>query len=237
MKTKHILIFVLISTIISCRPSQEEIKKREVFVADSLALVEQQIEEERIHLEKIEVGKSINKTKLTKILENANSQLLKEKSELNEINEFQFARSASTKRRQLKDQNAQIIELETFIAKVEKEISLTNLYNAFDFQVTPRGTVEHIFYAANSKDYSKMRHLLDPYGEYKPEAQELCLVEMLPADQKRNWSQTFKNGRIMSDPVITKGKAEIEIAIGSSSNQLEKIKLVKRMDKWYVSGI
>ena len=245
MKSNYFLILSLISLIISCGPSKEENKKREKFVADSLKIVREdslarvaeQMETERIHLEKIEVGKSINKTKLSNILDEVKSQLLTAKRKLDRINEFQLGRSMSTKQQQLSDQQGKINELESFISNVEKEISLTNLFNSFDFQLTPEGTVEHIFSSAKNNDLTKMRHLLDPYGEYDVDAQQICLVEMFPSDGQNEWRKEFANGRIMGVPIIEGDKAEIEIAIGNSSNRLEKIKLVQRKDKWYVIGM
>ncbi len=220
-------------------------EQMEKFVADSLriakeysiAKAKEQIEKERIHKEKIEVGKSINKRKLKKIFDELTPQLQKEKKKLDQINEFQFGRSLSTKQQQLRNQNEKINELAYFIDKVEKEISMSNLFNSFDFQLTPQGTVEHIFTSAKSGDFSKMRHILDPYGEYDSDAKQICLVEMLPLYRQEEWKRVFENGRMMSDPVIKGDKAEIEIAIGSSSNRLEKINLVRRMDKWYIKGM
>lgn len=245
MSIKNLLIIGVASLIISCGPSKEEIAKREKFVADSLnvvredsiARVEERIEMERIHKERIEVGKSINKTNLTKILDQLNLELKQERQNLSQINVFQIGRSTTTKQEQLDAQNDLILQLENSITKVEKEISNTNLFNSFDFQLTPEGVVEHIFTSAVNSDFSKMRHLLDPYGEYEVDAQQICLVEMFPNEGQKEWKNIFANGRVMSEPIINEDMAEIEIAIGSSSDRLEKIKLVRRMDKWYVIGM
>jgi hypothetical protein len=41
----------------------------------------------------------------------------------------------------------------------------------------------------------------------------------------------------MSEPKIENDRAEVEIAYGPNSDKLEKINLVKRMDKWYIVSI
>ncbi|MDB4303753.1 hypothetical protein N9934_03075, partial [Desulfosarcina sp.] len=140
----------------------------------------------------------------------------------------------ATKNQQISNQYDKITEIEKFIPKVESEIAMTNLFNSFEFQATPTGTIEYLFMSAKTKDYTKVRFLLDPYGEFNDDAMGLCLVDMYPSEAQNEWNNEFKNGRIIGDPIIKDEIAEIEIAIGPESDELEKINLVKRMKKWYI---
>lgn len=237
MKIYYFILYPLLLLILSCGPSKEEIAIRQKFIADSLQMVKHQQEFQRIHQEKIEVGKAINRTNLTKILDDLKNELATADAGLRRINEFQFGRTIYEKDRQLNNQNEVIKELEVFIENVEKEISMTHLYNSFDFQFTPEGTVEHIFYSAQNKDFTKMRHLLDPYGEYEKDAQFICWAEMLPDRHREEWISMFQNGRIMGEAEVKDNIAKLEIAIGSESDRLVNIYLTKRSDKWYIAGM
>ncbi len=245
MNKNYLLILSIATMAISCGPSQEEIKAREKQISDSLEVVKQDSiklvnerkELERIHLQKIEVGQSLMETNLANIIDRLKVKQGQEKAELNRINEFQWGRAQSTKDNQLIAQQQKIDIINDNIRRIEKEKSMSKLFNSFDFQSSPKGTVEHLFYAAQNDDYSKVRHLLDPYGEYNSDARQICLVEMLPSDQKAEWKLIFENGRIMSEPVISENHAEVEIAIGATSNRLEKIKLIEHMEKWYIMSL
>ena len=237
MKLRFFFFLSFMFLMNSCGPIQEEIQARERFIADSTKVYHERVEAERIHKEKIEVGKSIKRTQLSNMLDDLKARLQKERIELGRISEFQIGRFASTKELQLRNQNATIARIENVITKVEKEISLTNLHNSFDFQTSPSGTVEHFFVSARSGDFSKLRHLLDPYGEYEKEMLGMCMIEMLPDNAQQEWVNNFENGRVIGNPVIQDDHAEVEIAYGPSSNKLEKIKLVQRLDKWYVQGM
>lgn len=254
----HLPFIGLLLTIYSCGPSAEEIKKREQFVVDStktaierekaiqdsIQIAEQQqkelekelAEKNRIHEEKIEVGKSIKRTKLNNYLKEVESKLSQEKRKLSRINEFQIGRSSSTKNQQLSDQREVIRQLEKFKEGLEYEISHTHLHQSYDFQNTPKGTIEHLIKSAENGDYSKLRNLVDPYGEFDRDAFAICLVEMYPDEMKTQWKNEFASGRIMGTPKINGQTAEIEIAIGISSNKLETIHLVQRQDKWYIQS-
>lgn len=218
----------------SCGPNKKELETRKQFVEDSLTKVKEMQEQERIHKEKIEVGKSIKRTKLKNYLNELKAELVNEKTKLDKINEFQFGRTHETKQRQLHEQQKIISDLEIQIRGIEKEVAMAELFNSFDFQLTPEGTINHIFDAAKSGNLDKMRHLVDPYGEFDTDALMICIVDAFPPEAKERWINSFKNGRIMGEPVINGDQAIVEIAVGPSSNELEKITLVKRMDKWYV---
>ena len=229
----------------ACGPSQEEIKQREQFVkdsteaelarkqavADSIAAAK---EEQRIHNEKIEVGKSIKRTRLTNVLDELKKDLSKEKQRLDDIYDFQIGRSVSTKQRQLREQRDEIRELEGFITRLEKEISYTHLHESYDFQNTPLGTVEHLISAARTSDYSKLRNLIDPYGEFEQNVIKISLIEVLSEEMKQEWNSQFLNARIMGSPKIKDNTAQIEVAVGPESDRLETFNLIQRQNKWYI---
>jgi hypothetical protein len=110
------------------------------------------------------------------------------------------------------------------------------MFQSFEFQNTPEGTIEQIFQAAKTEDYSKMRYLLDSYGEYDNDAFSICMIEMLPSESQKEMAEQFKNGRIMNNISTNDSTAIIEIAFGPSSNKLEQMHLVKRLNKWYISN-
>lgn len=238
MKTKLLLVTLLISVFtISCGPSQEEIKRREQEVADSIKLVEKKKEEERIHFEKIEVGKSVKTNFLRDVQEQVRNQIISEEKKLASINEFQFGRLLSEKRQQIENQEEIINSLKKVDSNIDNELAQIKLFEAYDFQETPEGTVNYIFTAASKKDFSKIRNLLDPYGEFSKDVAEICFVNIATEEKKERWINNFSNGRIMGDPQISGDKAIIEIAVGSGSNRLNKIELVQRSNKWFLFSI
>lgn len=244
MKKASLISYLFV--LISCGPSKQEIEAKNKYIQDSiekakndsLIMVKEQEEKERIHKEKIEVGKSIKKNRLLEIQNKLDKQLSLEKDKLTEIQKFQFGRSSNQKNQQINAQYKKIYELEEFIKNINSEIAYTNLFNSFDFQSTPEGTIEYLFYSAKNSDFSKVRHLLDPYGEYDNDALGICLVTILPKQGLEEWHNMFANARIMGKPILSNNEdeAEIEIATGPSSNKLEKIILIKRMDRWYIKG-
>ncbi len=237
MKLLYSLIVIITLAIFGCGPSKQEIEKREKEIKDSIALVEYQKEVERVHLEKIEVGKSVKRMNLESLIEDLEAQLIKQKEKLNEINQFQIGRSRATKDSQLYEQRVKITELESMIDGIKFEITQTHLFNSFDFQDTPEGTVNYIFEVARTGEFDNMRFLIDPYGEFQPSVLYVCLPGILSPDNREKWSNQLRKGRIMSSEQIADDKVEIEIAVGYNSDELEKIRLVKRMDRWYILDI
>lgn len=241
MKTLSLSIVVCSLYVISCGPSQKDIERQQ-FVADSLKVakedslkrIAEEKEQLRIHEEKIEVGKSIKKNFLEGILDQLKQELETEKAKLKRINEFQIGRSLSTKNNQILEQNVKISKIETNISSIEREISYTQLFESFDFQKSPEGTVKYIFSAAKSGDLSKMRHLMDPYGEFNKGIAEICFIEISPDEGKKKWKNFFANGRIMGSPQVKGDLATIEIAVGNSSDRLKSFTLVKRLNRWYL---
>jgi len=219
MKKNYILIIGLLLITISCGKSKKE------------------IEQERIHLEKIEVGKSILKTHFSNELERLNKILTEQEKKLAEIKEFHFGRANATKTKQLNEQNIRIGQIQSYVSKIVKEISLTNLRETFDFQDSPKGVINYLFESAKNNNFDKLRYLCDPYGENDGDSRGICFVATQPSEMQNHFVENFKNGRIMSEPKIENDRAEVEIAFGPSSNRLEKINLVKRLDKWYIVSL
>ncbi|MFH6985278.1 hypothetical protein [Marinoscillum luteum] len=234
MKTCHILCVALIYGIISCGPSKSEIEQRNKFVADSTARVDSIRKESlRIHYEKIEVGKQVKENYLKEILELNKAEILKAEKKLRQINEFQLGRSLSTKEQQIADQRNRISQLERLSSSIQAEIAKTKLFESHEFQSTPEGAVKHLFEASESGNLSKLRNLIDPYGEFTKDVAQIGFIEIFPEDSRSKFREMFKKGRIMGEPKVSNDTAEIEIAYGGSSNRLEVIKLVRRMGKWY----
>ncbi len=231
MKINYIISIGLIVLTISCGKSKKEMEQEKAQIELEQKALE---EKKRIHLEKIEVGKSKLKMDLTKELDRLNKLLEEENSKLTEINSFQFGRSSSEKENQLNEQNKKIRYITDYISKFEKGISLINLRESFDFQNTPEGVINHVFQSAKNRDFSKLRNLCDPYGENDIDTRGICLIEMQPTEMQNQFVESFENGRIMGNPKIENETAEIEIAFGPSSDRLEKIKMVKRMEKSYI---
>ncbi|MFH4963669.1 hypothetical protein V8G69_01580 [Gaetbulibacter sp. M235] len=236
MKINYILTIGLIVLTISCGKSKKEIEQEKAQIELEQKTLAEQKEKERIHLEKIEVGKTKLKMTLTNEVDRLKKILEEENNILTELNNFQLGRLTSTKEKQIAEQREKISYLTDYIRKLENEIAMTNLRETFDFQDTPEGVVNFFFQAAKNRDFSKLRNLCDPYGENEVEIRRICLVEMQPEEMQDQFVEAFENGRIMGDPKIENDIAELEVAFGPSSNKLEKIKLVKRMDKWYIGG-
>lgn len=219
MKIKTLLLITFITILTSCGNKEAEENAK------------------RIHLEKIEVGKARIKTELTNELDRLKKMLETENKVLVNINEFQFGRLASTKKKQLADQNDKIRLIENYITNIEEEIALTNLRKTFEFQSDPSSLIQHVFSSAKNQNFKNLRFLCDPYGEFDSDAKGICYIEMSPLETKAMFIDNFRNGRIIGEPTISGSMAEVEIAFGPSTNRLEKIKLVKRMDHWYIASL
>lgn len=246
-KVNYLLISTLIFYIFSCGPSNGEIARREKFVADSIQTVKdniaKQIEEERIlklekeYLENVEEGSILISNKFRQRIEKVDKQIRIAKSDLDRIYEFQIGRSMDSKREQIRRQNRKIMNLESEQKALKDGAELAKLDRSFDFQNTPTGTVEHIIYAAKNKDYSNLVFLMDPYGEFNNNVMNLCLVNFMSREDSDHFNENFENSRIISESNYSSDSAMVEIAIGPNSDRLEKINLVKRLDKWYLSSI
>jgi len=239
MKNINTIFIGFLCFIMSCGPTQEEIKLKEKHLADSIQKAEEiKIENKelnRVHLEKVEVGKAIKKQKLTDIKEDLDEQLDYAKQELQRKNEFQIGRTTSEKQQQLSSQQLRISNIKNRISVLEEEIIKTGVFEVFDFQVMPKKVVEQLILAAKNEDFSKLQYLLDPYGEFDEDVFQVC-YSYINEEGKQEFVETFENARIMNEYEYGPDKAGIEIAFGSSSNKLETLKLIRRMDRWYLSS-
>lgn len=242
---RKLLTLMLVSTIFSsCGPSKKEIAEREAFVKDSTEKAEKAAKEKaeaeaerlRIHNEKIEVGKSLKREHLNEAIRELSDKLQQANKKLNGINAWQLGRSYDKKQTQLANQRMEIYEIEELIENVRKQISSTHLFESFEFQETPEGTVNHIFESAKTNDYSKMRHLIDPYGEFDNSALDMCYVEMLTSNYQNRWNETYEKGRIIGEPQYdeTEERVKFEIATGWNSDRIVGIELVNRFGRWYI---
>lgn len=237
MIKNYILIIGLLLITISCGKSKKEIEQEKAQIETQQKILAEKKEQERIHLEKIEVGKYILKTYFSNELERLKKVLTQQEKKLAKIKEFQFGRASSTKEKQLNEQNIRIGQIKSYISKIEKEISLTNLRETFDFQDSPKGVINYLFESAKNNNFEKLRYLCDPYGENDGDSRGICFVATQSSEMQKYFVESFKNGRIMSEPKIENERAEVEIAFGLRSDRLEKINLVKRMNKWYIVSL
>ncbi|ADR22313.1 hypothetical protein MATR_00450 [Marivirga tractuosa] len=229
------LLVLFISMIaVSCGPTEEEIKEREAFVADSIKRINEEI---RIHNEKIEVGKQLRQNWIKNMIEEIDTELRHANNRLKEIDDFVIGRSLSTKKRQLREQRETISTLKTTKANLQTELAKTNLFKSFDFQCTPEGTINYLFEAAKSNDFSKLRHIGDPYGELGEGLYELTTIEAFPSEVQNEFVNILSEGRIMGEPIINQDTAVIEIAVGYNSDRLNKVKLIKRRKHWYLLSL
>ena len=94
--------------------------------------------------------------------------------------------------------------------------------------------MNYIFESAKKGDFSNFRYLCDPYGENDRSIDKICSIELLSTIKKEQFANALKNGRIIGESKVTKDKVEIEFAAGPNSDKLEKIKLIKRNNLWYL---
>lgn len=188
----------------------------------------------QIHKENIEAGKTKLKIFLNNRLDKIKEAIRKEEEKLSDIKDFQFGRLNSTKEKQIEKQKDKISTLEKYKLRIENELINSNIHKTFKFQKNPKQLVKYLFNAMQKKDFKKLRHLCDPYMENDSDVNGICLINTFNDKQKEQIVNRFKNGRIMGDSVIEKNKAEIEVAIGINAKKLEKITLVERNDYWYL---
>lgn len=249
MNKNYIIIIIAFFILTSCGKSQEqiELEKAKLELEKTKLELHSKIEKEKkdslkaeqqkiinFHNQKANVGKKKKITKLQDALQNANKSLSRANRNYDKINEFQFGRSQSTKNQQLANARNEINKIKVYTSNIKNEIAELELTKQFSFQKTPEGVLNYLFVAAKKKDFSKLRYLCDPYAENDGDTNSLCFVGLLLENGKEQFINNFKNGRIMSKPIIRGNKAEIEFAFGQSSNRLEKMSLIKRLDYWYL---
>jgi hypothetical protein len=229
MNKNYILALIIILTLTSCGKSEKEIKIEK-------EKLELKIKTEKIHEQKVNVGKRKKITELTMQLQSLPEALKKAQENIENIQRFQIGRAQSTKDRQLKKAYELLSETRDYGEKLKTEIAQLEYLKTFDFQKNPESVMKYIFESAKKGDFKDFRNLCDPYGENDRDVSSICYAELLSEKRKKELQDMFKNGRIIGEPVITENTAKIEFAYGLSSNKLEKMGMIKRNNLWYLSS-
>jgi|TARA_B110000116_G_C16648432_1_gene496169 hypothetical protein len=229
MNKNYILALIIILTLTSCGKSEKEIKIEK-------EKLELKIKTEKIHEQKVNVGKRKKITELTMQLQSLPEALKKAQENIENIQRFQIGRAQSTKDRQLKKAYELLSETRDYGEKLKTEIAQLEYLKTFDFQKNPESVMKYIFESAKKGDFKDFRNLCDPYGENDRDVSSICYAEILSEKRKKELQDMFKNGRIIGEPVITENTAKIEFAYGLSSNKLEKMGMIKRNNLWYLSS-
>jgi hypothetical protein len=229
MNKNYILALIIILTLTSCGKSEKEIKIEK-------EKLELKIKTEKIHEQKVNVGKRKKITELTMQLQSLPEALKKAQEYIENIQRFQIGRAQSTKDRQLKKAYELLSETRDYGEKLKTEIAQLEYLKTFDFQKNPESVMKYIFESAKKGDFKDFRNLCDPYGENDRDVSSICYAEILSEKRKKELQDMFKNGRIIGEPVITENTAKIEFAYGLSSNKLEKMGMIKRNNLWYLSS-
>lgn len=239
-------IFLLLTVLIlsSCGKSKQELeleKAKLELEKTKLELAKKEKKEElakieKVHDQKVNVGKRKKITELNLLLQKLSLSIEKGEQNIREINQFKIGRSSSTKEKQLKEARTQLRKIKDYVERVKNEIAQLEYHKTFEFQKDPASVINYIFESAKNRDFSNFRNLCDPYGENDSDVNRICYAEMMMQKQQANLKAEFENGRIIGEPKIDGDKAEVEFAFGPSANRLEKMKMVKRNGLWYLSG-
>lgn len=194
-------------------------------------------EVDRIHEQKVNVGKRKKITELTLMLQKLPEAVEKAEKNIIQINEFQLGRSSSSKNQQLNDAKKKLEEIYDSGNKIKNEIAESEYLRTFEFQKDPVSVMNYIFNSAKKGDFSNFRNLCDPYGENENDVNNLCYAEILMEKEKDNLKSEFENGRVVGKAKIKGDQAEVEFAFGQSANRLEKMQFVNRNGLWYLSGM
>jgi hypothetical protein len=227
MKTKYILTLATILILISCGKSEKEIRIEK-------EIEKKKIELQKIHEQKVNIGKRKRITELTIELQRIPEIINKIEEDIKDINVFQIGRLQSTKNKQLKKAYDQLTEIQQHRERLKNEIPLLEYFKTFEFQKEPDSIMKYIFESAKKGDFSDFRNLCDPYGENDGDVRSICNAEILSKRLRNELQDTFKNGRIIGKAIIEDDRAEIEFAYGLSSNKLEKMEMIKRNNLWYL---
>lgn len=250
MKIKLLIVFIISITLFSCGKSKEEIELEMAKIELEKAKLEatekdkgygQKVDANsnsklELHKQKVEVGKQKKKNQLHELLTDAESGLRKARRNYEDIKEFRIGRSQSKKNRQLNEASKVISEMEECVRNTKNAIAELALSRTFNFQNKPEDVMKHIFKSALSRDISKFKYLCDPYAENDSDVNSFCMITIFPKSKQEEILKSFEKSRIIGTPKIVNNHAEIEFVYGETGNRLEKMKLVKRMDKWYLSS-
>ena len=237
MNRNYILIFLTVLIISSCGKSKAEIEleKTKIELAKKTKK-EEQLKLDKIHEQKVNVGKRRKITELNLMLQKITEEKKKANENLQNVHKFQIGRSTSTKEKQLKKAREKITEIYKYGEKIKNEIAQLEYHKTFDFQKAPESVMKYIFESAKKGDFSNFRNLCDPYGENDSDVNQICYAEMLMEKQKTDLKREFENGRVIGKAKVNGDKAEVEFVFGASANRLEKMKMIKRNGLWYLGA-
>lgn len=232
MLKNYILALITILSLNSCGKSEKEIKKEK----EKIEYQKKKIELEKIHEQKINVGKRKKITELTMQLQRLPEAMKNARKNIEDINKFKIGRARSTKERQLKKAYEELNEVRNYGERLKNEIAQLEYFKTFDFQKTPESVMNYIFESAKKGDFSDFRNLCDPYAENDMDVNAICYAEMLSNKRKKELVDMFKNGRIIGNSIVYNDKVKIEFASGLNSDKLRKMTFVKRNNLWYLSN-
>ncbi|RME82399.1 MAG: hypothetical protein D6775_11015 [Caldilineae bacterium] len=100
---------------------------------------------------------------------------------------------------------------------------------------TPEGTLEAVFEAARTGDFTALAVLCDPLRENDRDTQRIC---DLTADDplRASFVEYFSSGKLNGEAVISAdgNTAEVPFLFGPNGDQEETMRLIKRNGKWYL---
>ncbi len=256
MKKIYIIVLITILTLSSCGKSKQELElekakvelektklelaeknKAEEQAKEQAIILQQNAEKQKIHEQKINVGKQKRLVEFNEILQKYPSILAQAEAKINEVNSFHLGRSSTTKQKELNEAYSQLNEIRNSANNLKNEIAQLEFSKTFDFQKNPKTLMNYIFKSAKKGDFSNFRYLCDPYAENDTDTKAMCFIEMQSQKQKELIISSLGNGRIMGEPKIKGDKAEIEFAYGESSSNLDTMNLINRNGFWYLSSI
>ena len=210
-----------------------------IFTISILFISCNQISEEDtlVHNQKVISGINKKKADLDKILFRIDQKIESANKEFENVNTYKLFRSAEKKRRQLAAVQKKFKVLRAYKDRTEKLKSQLDLtHKTFEWQSHPKKVLEKVFEIANKQIYGEAIFLADPYDENDANVDRVAFIACHPKEFKDQFIKSFKNGRIIGEPVINSSSAQIEFLFGKNADRKETMKFVKRKDSWYLSS-
>lgn len=209
-----------------------------LFLSITMIACKKMTEEDRlIHNQKVISGIEKKKKDLDKIIDNIDLQTARLSEELLDVQSFKIGRAPSTKQQQLSDVDARMIKLKHHKKRTEKlRGQLDLLHTTFEWQKDPKLVLEKLFEIARRENYGTAIFLADPYDENDSDIDGIAYIASHNKETKKQFIQTFSNGRIIGMPEIKETTAKIEFLFGPHTDRKETMNFVKRNEKWYLSS-
>lgn len=113
-------------------------------------------------------------------------------------------------------------------------IALTACGGGLD-QSTPKGTVQAIFDAATSGDFSNLKGLCHEDLENDGDTRRVCNCDEEDDKTKEEFKKYFAKGAIVDSEISSDGeKAEVNFTFGPDGDKKETMKLKIVEGKWYL---